>query len=73
MSALNRRSDRVVVNGSYLRAQARDAVRTFVAPLSGVYNAAVGIARDASQRSSSTKPASCKDHVSSPTERHSHL
>ena len=31
-----------VVDGDYLRDQARDAVRTFLAPLSGVYSAATG-------------------------------
>ena len=33
---------RVVIDRTYLREQAKDAVRTFVAPLNGVYRAAVG-------------------------------
>ncbi len=33
---------RVVIDGSYFRDQARDAVRTFIAPLHGVYTAATG-------------------------------
>jgi hypothetical protein len=33
-------STRVTIDGSYLRAQAREAVRTFMAPLQGVFAAA---------------------------------
>ena len=33
---------RVVIDGSYFRDQARDALRTFIAPLHGVYTAATG-------------------------------
>jgi hypothetical protein len=35
-------SETFVVDGAYFRAQAREALRRFVAPLAGVYDAARG-------------------------------
>ncbi len=48
--ATNKRASRgengkFVVNGTYLRQQASEAVRTFIAPFSGVYGAATGVGR----------------------------
>ena len=34
--------DKIVVNGEFLREQAKEAVETFFAPLAGVYAAAKG-------------------------------
>lgn len=36
------RDDAFVVDGRYLQAQANEAISTFLAPLKGIYRAAVG-------------------------------
>ena len=37
-----RHKDKIVVDGEFLRAQAKEALETFFAPLAGVYAAAKG-------------------------------
>ncbi len=51
-------SDTFVVDGAYLRTQAREALKTFVAPLAGVYKAAKGaspVGNDRQQQKASKK------------------
>jgi hypothetical protein len=52
------KSDTFVVDGAYFRAQAREALKTFVAPLAGVYEAAKGsstVGYDKQQQNASKK------------------
>jgi hypothetical protein len=44
------KSDTFVVDGAYFRTQAREALKTFVAPLAGVYDAAKGAPTGSSDR-----------------------
>lgn len=41
-SSMSRTDESFLLDGQYLRREARDAVRTFMAPFSGVYAAATG-------------------------------
>ena len=53
-SRIDHRSDngRFVIDRHYLRSEAREAIKTFVAPLTGVYEAATGSERQFIRRSS---------------------